>query len=121
MPFGDGVLAKAQDANVVFCQLLPYEITGADGEAVSFQTDTRDAPESAPADAVRKYGFKRTYRRASFLLTRILADMGVASATPLLTRFGSPVLPDQPEKRWLDGLYLDQPEAWDDPYRFFCW
>ena len=24
-------------------------------------------------------------------------------------------------KRWLDGLYLDEPEAWDDPYRFFCW
>ena len=23
--------------------------------------------------------------------------------------------------RWLDGLYLDQPEEWDDPYRFFRW
>jgi len=23
--------------------------------------------------------------------------------------------------RWLDGLYLDVPEAWDDPYRFFRW
>jgi hypothetical protein len=21
--------------------------------------------------------------------------------------------------RWLDGLYLDTPEEWDDPYRFF--
>ncbi len=23
--------------------------------------------------------------------------------------------------RWLDGLYLDQPAEWDDPYRFFRW
>jgi hypothetical protein len=23
--------------------------------------------------------------------------------------------------RWLDGLYLDVPEEWDDPYRFFRW
>jgi beta-galactosidase len=121
VPFGDGVLAKAQDASVVFCQLLPYEIPGAEGAAVSFQTDTREAAESAPANAVLQYGFKRTYRRASFLLTRLLADMGVAGATPLLARFGSPVLTGKPEKRWLDGLYLDQPEAWDDPYRFFCW
>jgi hypothetical protein len=27
----------------------------------------------------------------------------------------------KPEKRWLDGLYLDPPEEWDDPYRFFRW
>jgi hypothetical protein len=23
--------------------------------------------------------------------------------------------------RWLEGLYLDVPEEWDDPYRFFRW
>jgi beta-galactosidase len=23
--------------------------------------------------------------------------------------------------RWLDGLYADQPQDWDDPYRFFRW
>jgi hypothetical protein len=23
--------------------------------------------------------------------------------------------------RWLDGLYLDQPDESDDPYRFFRW
>ena len=33
----------------------------------------------------------------------------------------SPVAPAKPEKRGLDGLYLDQPEEWDDPYRFFRW
>ncbi|NQU20761.1 MAG: carbohydrate binding domain-containing protein, partial [Candidatus Nealsonbacteria bacterium] len=25
------------------------------------------------------------------------------------------------EGRWLEGLYLDVPEQWDDPYRFFRW
>jgi len=25
------------------------------------------------------------------------------------------------KQRWLDGLYLDVPEEWDDPYRFFRW
>ena len=23
--------------------------------------------------------------------------------------------------RWLDGFYLDVPQEWDDPYRFFRW
>lgn len=37
-----------------------------------------------------------------------------------------PGLPDyqsatKPEKRWLSAFYLDQPEEWDDPYRFFNW
>lgn len=27
----------------------------------------------------------------------------------------------KPERRRLDGLYLDVPEEWDDPYRFFRW
>ena len=28
---------------------------------------------------------------------------------------------DPTNGRWLEGLYLDKPEAWDDPYRFFRW
>ncbi len=126
-PVGDGVLAKAPDSNVLFCQLLPWEVSSTEGAAVSFQTDRKDPVAEAemkqrePSSAVREYSFKRTYRRASFLLTRLLANMGVAGDTPLLARFSSPLLPEKPEKRWEDGLYLDQPEAWDDPYRFFCW
>ena len=64
---------------------------------------------------------RRTYRRTSFQLARLLANMGVAAPTPLLTRFRSPITSDPPEKRWLDAYYLDQPEDWDDPYRFFRW
>ena len=56
----------------------------------------------------------------AFQLARLLANMGVAAPTPLLARFSSPVT-RQPETRWLDAFYLDQPEDWDYPYRFFCW
>ena len=28
---------------------------------------------------------------------------------------------DPTRGRWLEGLYLDTPEEWDDPYRFFRW
>jgi hypothetical protein len=52
-----------------------------------------------------------------------MANLGAAGATPLLDRFSRPVegSESQKEQRWLDGLYLDQPEEWDDPYRFFRW
>ena len=68
-----------------------------------------------------QYNLRRTYRRTAFQLARLLANMGVAAPTPLLARFSSPVTAAKPEKRWLDALYLDQPEDWDDPYRFFRW
>ncbi len=48
----------------------------------------------------------------------------VQGQTPVLERFAAPVkLTDgqSPECRWLNGFYLDQPEEWDDPYRFFGW
>lgn len=95
---GNGVLAKADDANVVFCQLVPWQF-----------------------DPNKPMNLKRTFRRASCLVTRLAANMGVATSTPLLARFRDPVKPFQPEKRWLSGLYLDVPEEWDDPYRFFRW
>jgi beta-galactosidase len=94
---GDGVLAAAGESSVVFCQLAPWQFEG-------------------PA-----WNLKKTRRRVSFLLARILANLGAAGATPVLERFHAPLDPAKPEKRWLDGLYLDQPEEWDDPYRFFRW
>ena len=68
-----------------------------------------------------QYNVRKTYRRASFLLTRLLANLGGAGSTPILERFHQPVEKARTEARWLDGLYLDVPEEWDDPYRFFCW
>jgi hypothetical protein len=96
--FGDGVLAQAENMNVVFCQLAPWQF-----------------------DNPKQMNLKRTYRRASFLIARLLANMGVAAPTPLLDRFHSPVTDLKSEQRWLTGFYNDQPEEWDDPYRFFRW
>lgn len=100
---GDGVLAVAtpdgdRRGSVVFCQLAPWHFDP-------------NGPDN----------LRRTYRRSAFLLTRLLANAGVAGPTPLLQRFAAPVKTGTPEQRWLDGLYLDTPEEWDDPYRSFRW
>jgi hypothetical protein len=95
---GNGVLARAEAANVVFCQLVPWQFTG-----------------SAQAN------LRRTHRRAAFLLSRLLGNLGVPAQTPVIERFQEPPDPRTPERRWLTGLYADQPEEWDDPYRFFRW
>lgn len=93
---GDGVLA--QSGNVVFCQMVPWQYKYTSPQYL-----------------------KRTFRRTSCLVTRLLGNMGVHGSTPVLTRFSSPLGAGKAEKRWLDGLYLDQPEEWDHPYRFFRW
>jgi hypothetical protein len=100
---GDGVLAQGDGVNVVFCQLPPYVVCPVDGA------------EGQPQN------LRRTYRHLSFQLARLLGNMGVSAPTPLLARFNSPVTAARPAKRWLDTLYLDRPEDWDDPYRFFRW
>jgi hypothetical protein len=93
---GDGVLAEY--GSFVICQLAPWQFDGS-----------------------KQANLKRTQRRLSFLVSRLLGNMGVASSTPLLDRFHRPLDTAKPEKRWLDSFYLDQPEEWDDPYRFFRW
>jgi hypothetical protein len=95
---GNGVVAKADNANVVFCQLVPWQF-----------------------DWKKQMNLKRTFRRASGLVTRLAANMGAAGSTPLLARLRNPVEASKSEARWLDGFYLDTPEEWDDPYRFFRW
>jgi hypothetical protein len=98
MVLGDGVVARAEYANVVLCQLVPWHF-----------------------DPKKQMNLKRTFRRASVLVTRLAANLGAAGTTPLLSRFHKPVNASGGEARWLDGLYLDTPEEWDDPYRFFRW
>ena len=94
---GDGVLAHSDDGNMVFCQLVPWQL-----------------------EDITKWNQKKTYRRSSFLVTRLLANLGAAATTPIIERFQQPVATSAPP-RWQSGLYLDQPEEWDDPYRFFRW
>jgi hypothetical protein len=95
---GDGVLAFVPGSRVVFCQLVPWQFEDASRPNV-----------------------KRTYRRASSLLSRLLANLGAAGDTPLLDRFATPAGTDGQGPRFGSGLYLDRPEEWDDPYRFFRW
>jgi len=85
---GDGVLAKVETANVVFIQMPPWQFAGS-----------------------QQSNLRRTFRRSSVLVDRLLANMGV----------DHPLEVTKTEKRWIEGLYLDQPEEWDDPYRFFRW
>jgi hypothetical protein len=95
---GNGILARSPKGNVVFCQLVPWHF-----------------------NPKKQMNLKRTFRRTSFLVTRLVANLGAAGETPLLAHLSNPVKASRPEKRWLDGLYLDVPEEWDDPYRFFRW
>jgi hypothetical protein len=94
---GDGVLGAMDGAHVVFCQLPPWQLDYS-GEM---------------------WSIKRTFRKLSYCTTRLLANMGVAGQTKLLANVSQPV--GEGEQRWLDGLYLDVPEEYDFPYRFFCW
>jgi hypothetical protein len=95
---GNGVLARAEFTNVVFCQLVPWHF-----------------------DPHKQANLKRTFRKAAGLVTRLAANLGAAGTTPLLSRFASGVNPAKTEQRWLDSYYLDVPGEWDDPYRFFRW
>jgi hypothetical protein len=95
---GNGVLATGQKGNAVFLAMAPWQFD----------------------PAKQHYNLKRVYRRCTFAVVRILANMGVSAPTPLLDRFHTP--PEaKAAPRYLDGLYIDHPEEWDDPYRFFCW
>ena len=113
---GDGILVKAENDIGVFFQLAPYYIGTKPGSGATIMAANLNSEAGHP-----KYNLRRTYRRASFALTRLLCNMEVASSTPILARFHTPVDAAKPEKRWLEGLYLDTPEEWDDPYRFFGW
>jgi hypothetical protein len=93
---GDGVLAKAEKHNIVFSQLAPWRFSS-----------------KSPMNQ------KRTFRHVAFLTTRLAANLGARCSTKLLSNISKPAAAE--DKRWLDGLYLDVPEEWDDPYRFFGW
>ncbi|MDO8538904.1 MAG: glycoside hydrolase family 2 TIM barrel-domain containing protein [Opitutaceae bacterium] len=98
VPTGSGVLAATEDGQVIFCQLVPWHF-----------------------DYRKQSNLKRTFRRAAYALARVLANAGVSGPSPVLERFGAPVAAAPHAQRWSTGLYLDAPEEWDDPYRFFRW
>jgi hypothetical protein len=69
--------------------------------------------------AAGRMNAKRTFRNFARMTARLFGNLGAEMRTPLLDRFAKPV--SAGERRWLDGLYMDTPEEWDDPYRFFRW
>jgi hypothetical protein len=89
--------AQIQAGQILLCQIAPWDFS--------------DTPSN----------LKRTHRRVSFLLSRLLANLGATSSTSLLQRFHEPVSDPALQNRCLSGLYLDTPEEWDDPYRHFRW
>jgi hypothetical protein len=93
----DGVLGQSEAGAVVLCQMAPWQFS-----------DTQP-------------NLKRTRRRASFVLSRLLANLGVSASSPLLDHFHNPPESTASKGRWLTGLYIDQPQEWDDPYRHFRW
>ena len=74
--FGDGILARSESGER---RLLP-------ARAVAIRRHWRRLEHQAH------------FRRASFLVSRLLANMGVEAATPILARFGTPVDPAKSEK-----------------------
>ncbi len=83
---GNGVLAEAEGANVVFCQLAPWHLDYS-GE---------------------KMNIKRTFRKLSYCTTRLLANMGAGGRTPLLDHFSRPLeLPVDPLAQFLGTLRIE--------------
>lgn len=126
--------------NSVFASAPAASVLAGIGPADVFNRDPRKLPVFDPSGAVlgassdnrivqfqmvpwsfdtEKINTKRTFRRTSFVLTRLLGNLGVHASTPLLERFNSPA--QSGEQRWLKGFYLDTPVLEDDPYRFFGW
>lgn len=95
--FARGVIASAASERVALLQLVPW------------------------GDARRLQQFRANFRRHAYATSRLLANLGAEARTPLLEHLARPVASPAVDKRWLRGLYLDVPEEWDDPYRFFRW
>ncbi len=109
---GNGVLGQIKDTHIAFAQMPPYNILTA-GAA-------RKVPESTEPGAVTKqHNLKRTYRRASFLTNRLLANMGVAAPTPILKRFSTPVTESEGPTIVRNGNFAldanadDIPDEWE--------
>ena len=74
---GDGVLGKAENVNVVFCQLVPWQF-----------------------DYQKENSLKHSFRRSSFTLTRLLSNLGAAADVPLLQNMQEPL----PASAMLDNV-----------------
>ncbi len=87
MVYGDGVLAATE--NVVFCQLPPFQVSKAMGALSSLEVGVDKSLHANHGP--EQFNLRRTFERTSFAVSRLLGNLGVGGATPLLERFGEPV------------------------------
>jgi len=108
-----GVLAQADNANVVFCQLAPYSFIKSPGDVPGLAVSDEDAAEG-------KQNLRKTFRRSSFLVTRLLANMGVRGQTPLLSRCSTPTseTPKEPVVKNGDFLLDTDDDGMPDHWQF---
>lgn len=81
---GNGVLGHLNNTHVVFAQMPPFSV-------FCFEAAQETPPDTGPGSVTKHHNLKRTYRRASFLTARLLANMGVAAPSPILERFSAPL------------------------------
>jgi hypothetical protein len=94
-PVGNGVLATAKNAKVVFCQLVPWQFDykAPNGKAWQYEH--------------RSHNVKPTFRHASILLARLLGNMGAISSTPMLGHFAKPALEAESLQDLMDAAWLE--------------
>ena len=87
--------------------------------ALLFQTRATVCIQTAPWDfdyAAKPY-LRTSYRHAVFTVARILANLGAEFDNPILQIVANP----PQENAWLHSYYLQDPQADDDPYRYYRW
>jgi len=78
-----------------------------------------DYQRFAPIDRWKEFSFL-VRSRATSTKTRLQIWYGQSGTLWIANLSMVPCKPPT-EGRWLEGLYLDAPQEWDDPYRFFRW
>jgi hypothetical protein len=84
-------------------------------------TSLFDYQSFTPAEAWRTFRFLVQSNGTADRNTQLQIWHGNTGTLWLADITMAPVAPPSSEGRWLQCLYLDQPEDWDDPYRFFRW
>ena len=68
-------------------------------------------------DYVAKPYLRTSYRRSVFAIAKLLANLGAEFYNPILEIVANP----PQENAWLNSYYLQEPQAEDDPYRYYRW
>ncbi len=94
---GDGAMFRVDRVRLYEGSYVP----GSDPASAATKTPERNLFKNAGFEAgmapwyfnhgPERFNLRRTFRRTSFAVSRLLANLGVSGSTPLLERFGEPV------------------------------